>query len=78
MAFPKAPGAKPDQKFIHSTLGFSYLTLFVTDMDRALARLKKADVKLLGETPSPLGGGNFIAVCKDPDGNFIELIGSSK
>ena len=36
MAFPAAPGAKPDQRFIHSTLGFSYLTLFVNDMDAAV------------------------------------------
>ena len=27
MAFPKRPGTKPDQKFIHSTVGISYLTL---------------------------------------------------
>jgi lactoylglutathione lyase len=75
MSFPEAPGAKQDQKFIHSTIGVSYLTLFVTDMKPSLERLKKAEVKLLGETPAPLGGGNFITVCHDPDGNFIELIG---
>ncbi len=28
-----------------------------------------------GETPLDLGGGSYIAVCKDPDGNFFELIG---
>lgn len=75
MSFPEAPGKKADHEFIHSTLGFSYLTLFVTDMDAALERLKKADVKLLGETPAPLGGKTKIAVVRDPDGNFVELIG---
>jgi catechol 2,3-dioxygenase-like lactoylglutathione lyase family enzyme len=78
MAFPAAPGAKQDQKFIHSTIGISYLTLYVTDTKLAVERAKKAGVKLLGETPADLGGGTFITVFHDPDGNFIELIGPSK
>lgn len=78
MAFPEAQGTKPDQSFIHSTVGFSYLTLFVADMNASLARLKEARVKPLGESPVPLGGGNSILVCRDPDGNFIELIGPMK
>lgn len=78
MSFPEAPGKEQDQKFIHSTLGFSYLTLFVTDMDAALARLKKANVKTLGKTPGSLGGNNKLTVVRDPDGNFIELIGPTK
>lgn len=78
MSFPKAPGKKQDQKFIHSTIGFSYLTFFVTDMDAAVERLNKAKVKLLGETPAALGGKTKITVFRDPDGNFIELIGPSE
>ncbi|MEC8800049.1 MAG: VOC family protein, partial [Planctomycetota bacterium] len=77
MAFPDAPGVKPDQRFIHSTLGFSYLTLFVNDMDAVVERAKKAEVKLLGQTPAKAGGNNYLAVYQDPDGNFIELIGPS-
>lgn len=78
MSFPDAPGKSQDQKFIHSTIGVSYLTLYVADMTQTVERLKKAKVKLLGETPSDLGGNNFITVCHDPDGNFIELIGPMK
>ncbi|MBT3570348.1 MAG: VOC family protein [Opitutae bacterium] len=78
MAFPKRPGTKPDQKFIHSTIGISYLTLRVSDMDDALARLKKAKVKTLGATPASLGGKMRITVFHDPDGNFVELIGPVK
>ena len=78
MAFPKAQGAAPDQEFIHSTLGVSYLTLFVTDMDAMMARLKKAGVKTLGKTPAPIGGANRLTVFRDTDGNFIELIGPSR
>ena len=77
MAFPGVPVAKPDQRFIHSTLGFSYLTLFVKDMDAAVERAKKANVTLLGQTPAKVGGNNFLTVYRDPDGNFIEVIGPS-
>jgi catechol 2,3-dioxygenase-like lactoylglutathione lyase family enzyme len=78
LSFPPAGAKQADQKFIHSTLGFRYLTLYVSDMNRALERLKKANVALLGETPVDLGGGNWLVACKDPDGNFIELIGPKK
>jgi len=52
--------------------------LRVENMTAALARLKKAKVKLLGETPASLGGDNRITVFHDPDGNFVELIGPVK
>ncbi|MBM3882002.1 MAG: VOC family protein [Verrucomicrobia bacterium] len=75
LSFPQAPGQQPDQRSIHSALGFRYLTLFVEDIDRALARLEQARVPLLGESPVDLGGGTFLVTVKDPDGNFYELIG---
>lgn len=78
LSFPKADAKSADQKFIHSTLGIRYLTLYVQDMNRALERLKSAKVPLLGETPLDLGGGTFIAVVRDPDGNFVELIGPKR
>jgi lactoylglutathione lyase len=78
MSFPEAMGTLPDRSYIHSTLGINYLTLFVDDMDQALARLKKAEAKLLGETPVSLGGKTQLVVVRDPDGNFIELIGPTK
>jgi catechol 2,3-dioxygenase-like lactoylglutathione lyase family enzyme len=78
LSFPAAPGRAPDQTFIHSTLGIRYLTLYVSNMNRALERLKKANVKLLGETPLDLGGGTLISVVRDPDGNFVELIGRAQ
>lgn len=78
MSFPTAGGAKPDQTYIHSTVGISYLTLRVTDMKAALQRLEAAKVALLGETPASLGGDNYLVAVKDPDGNFIELIGPMK
>ena len=78
LSFPNAASKKPDQQTIHATLGMRYLTLYVKDMNRALERLKAAKVPTLGETPLDLGGGTYITVVKDPDGNFIELIGPMK
>ncbi len=78
MSFPKVKAQKPDQKFIHSTLGVSYLTVHVADMNVALKRLEKKNIKLLGKTPVDLGGGTYITVVHDPDGNFIELVGPKK
>lgn len=78
MAFPGAGAAKPDRKFIHSTTGLNYLTLYVSDMTPALQRLKGAGVKLLGESPVELGGGTKLVAFQDPDGIFIELIGPAK
>ena len=78
MSFPGVDVAKPDQKFIHSTLGWSYLTMFVNDMGDVVARAEKAGVKFLGETPAKLGGNNYLSVYQDLDGNFIELIGPAK
>ncbi len=78
LCFPAAPGKPADQTSIHATTGFRYLTLYVKDLEPALARLKAAEVALLGETPLDLGSGTWIAVVRDPDGNFFELIGPRK
>ena len=77
MSFPNVKVAKQDQKFIHSTLGWSYLTMFVNDMGDVVARAEKAGVKFLGETPAKLGN-NYLSVFQDLDGNYIELIGPAK
>jgi catechol 2,3-dioxygenase-like lactoylglutathione lyase family enzyme len=78
LSFPQADMKKSHQKYIHSVPGFRYLTLYVKDMNKAIERLKAANVRTIGETPLDLGGGTYIAVIKDPDGNFFELIGPMK
>jgi lactoylglutathione lyase len=75
MSFPDAPGKSADQSFIHSTYGVRYLTFYVISAERALERLKKAGVRPIGETPVTLGENARLIVVRDPDGNFIELIG---
>jgi catechol 2,3-dioxygenase-like lactoylglutathione lyase family enzyme len=78
MEFPEAPGKKVDNKFINSSLGFSYLTIFVSDTTAAVERAKKAGV-VPAKEPYQLGGGNFyLTLVKDPDGNIIELVGPKK
>jgi catechol 2,3-dioxygenase-like lactoylglutathione lyase family enzyme len=78
MEFPDSPGKKTDNRFIHSSLGYSYLTIFVSDTTAAVERAKKAGVVPVKE-PYQLGGGNFyLALVRDPDGNVIELVGPKK
>ena len=77
MEFPQAPGKKVDHRFIHSSLGYSYLTLFVSDMTASVARAKKAGAVIVKE-PYQLGGNNYLTLVKDPDGNIIEFVGPAK
>lgn len=78
MEFPKAPGKKVDHRYIHSSLGFSYLTIFVADTTAAVEQAKKAGVTPI-KAPYQLGGGNFyLTLVRDPDGNIIELVGPKK
>ena len=74
-SFPQAPGKQPDQAHIHSALGIRYLTLYVKDLNLVLARAKKAGVVALGESPLEISSGTWLLAVKDPDGNFIEVIG---
>ena len=77
MEFPDAPGKKVDNKFINSSLGFSYLTIFVSDTTAAVERAKKAGVSPV-KKPYQLGGNSYLTLLKDPDGNIIELVGPKK
>ena len=78
MSFPDLAVAKPERKFVHSTMGLNYLTIYVGDMTQSLSLLKAAGVKLLGDSPVDLGGGTKLVTFQDPDGTFIELIGPAK
>ena len=75
----KGSGGKADQSHIDSTLGFSYITIFVKDTDKALARLKKAGIKPIAKgpvtLPKNLDPSLSLTIVRDPDGNFVELVG---
>lgn len=67
-----------DNTFVHSQLGLSYLTVYVTDMSAALARLEATGVKPLAKGPVAIGEdpmGPALTLVRDPDGNLVELIG---
>lgn len=82
MEFPKVKSKKVDHKTIHTSLGYSYLTIFVTDLDASLARAKKAGVKPIAQgpvdIPENIAPGISLAIVRDPDGNLIELVGPRK
>jgi len=82
MQFPGTSSAKPDNTFIHSTVGIRYLTFYVADMDAALRRAAKAGVKPIAQGPYRLpngsGGDTYLSVLRDPDGNMIEFVGPRK
>lgn len=80
MEIPGADIKKSKNKFVISQLGFRYLTIHVTDMDAAMARLKKAGVKPRTKTgmvalPEGFPKDVYLTLVRDPDGNMIELVG---
>lgn len=80
MSLPKVESKDADNAFIHSQLGYSYITIRTVSLQPALERLKRAGITPLAEGPIPLPGagadGPHLAVVRDPDGNLVELIGS--
>lgn len=77
-----AGSKKNNNQFVNSEQGFRYLTIYVTDMNESLKRLKKAGVAPLAKgpvaIPEKLVKGAFLTVVRDPDGNLIELAGPKK
>ncbi len=64
--------------FIYDRTGMRYITIHVTNLTPILERIKRHQVRLLGETPVSLGKDNHFVLVQDPDGTFIELIGPMK
>ncbi len=69
---------KQENEYIHSHTGIQYITIFVTELEPIIERIKKHNVKLLGETPIKLSENTSFVLVKDPDGTFVELIGPMK
>ena len=70
---------KIKQPHIHTIAGFSYLTIFVNDVDLVINNAKKRGYKPYAKSPQTLPEGLPQDVCllmlKDPDGNFVEIVG---
>jgi catechol 2,3-dioxygenase-like lactoylglutathione lyase family enzyme len=77
MSFKKE-GSHPMPKYIHDDTGMQYTTIMVNSLDPVLQRIKKNNVKLLGETPVKLNDQDHFVLVQDPDGTIIELIGPLK
>jgi len=79
MEFQGTRPSRPDNSFIHSTYGVRYLTLYVNDLKAALEQCAEHGVKPLGDgakpIPESIAAGMSLALIRDPDGNFIELVG---
>ena len=67
------------QPHIHTIVGLSYITIFVNDVDAVMNRAKKLGYKPYAKSPQILPEGLPQDVCllmlKDPDGNFVEIVG---
>lgn len=74
MSFEK-DAAHPLSKYIQDDTGVQYVTINVTSLKPFLERIKKHQIKFLGDTPVPLGPDNHFVLISGPDGTIIELIG---
>ena len=77
MSFKKE-GSHPMSTYIHDDTGPQYITISVNSLEPILQRIKKHNVKLLGETPVALSETDHFVLVQDPDGTIIELIGPLK
>ncbi len=79
MQFHKAKSKASDEQYIHSTLGYSYITIFVKDVAPTEKRARAAGHKPLAKSPTPLPKGFpegiYLMVIRDPDGNVVEIVG---
>jgi len=66
------------QGFIPEKNGFRYVTIFVKSIKPVLERIRKYNIKTMGETPLMLDATRQFVAVRDPDGNFVELIGPVK
>lgn len=73
------PARKIKQPYIHTLTGFSYLTIFVKDVDLVLTNAKRKGYAPYAKSPKTLPKGLPQDICllmlKDPDGNFVEIVG---
>ena len=77
MSFKK-DGSHPISTYIHDDTGMQYITIMVNSLEPFLKRIKEHKVKLMGDTPIPLGETDHFVLVQDPDGTIIELIGPLK
>lgn len=77
MEISEAESKPSDNTFVHSQLGFSYLTFRVNDIDALLERVETHGATLASKELVSLGGQVRLTVVRDPDGNLVEVIGKT-
>jgi catechol 2,3-dioxygenase-like lactoylglutathione lyase family enzyme len=69
------PPAQEPSAYILDRAGAMYLTFIVEDIDKAIARLHKARAEFLtGDKRVEVRPGVYLAFCRDPEGNVLELV----
>lgn len=61
---------------IQEQTGMQYITLFYDDLAPVLGRVRAHEIPMLGDTPTTIPDGRSFILIQDPDGIFIELIGT--
>ena len=66
---------QPSRNFVLDRHGFAYLTYIVPNIREIIARLQKAEAKILtGGDPVMFRTGVFVIFAEDPDGNILEFV----
>ena len=77
-----ANGVPGKNEFIETQFGFRYLTIMVADTSKAVERANAAGAKAIASgtvaIPKDIAEGLYLTIYKDPDGNFVELVGPKK
>jgi catechol 2,3-dioxygenase-like lactoylglutathione lyase family enzyme len=69
------PSAQAPSNYILDRAGSTYLTFIVEDIDSAIDRLHKAQAPFLtGDRRVEVRPGVYLAFCRDPEGNVLELV----
>ncbi len=71
-----ARAVKQHNDYIYDHTGVQYITINVKDLSPIVERVKEHDVTMRGNSPVKLGENRYLLLIRDPDGTFIELIGS--
>lgn len=67
--------ARPPRSHVNEGLGIQYITLLVKSLHPFVERFNSLGITIPGGKPSELEEGLYFALVRDPDGNFIEVIG---
>ena len=73
---PGVPDSLRPPAYVHDAPGVQYLSIEVASTKLIKERLSKNGYKLLGKTPVAMGEGREFVMVQDPNGVFVEIVGS--